>query len=183
MNIDFLQVFLDAPVGLCVTEHRIMCACNKALASMFGYSVERMAQQSLELLYPSVDEFERIGQRILPILSQTGHYADDRIMRRANGELFWCHVSGNTLSQHDPFARAIWAFEDVSQSRPVTVALSPREREVGSLLATGKTSKEIARSLQLSPRTVEMYRSNLLSKYCVSTSTELIQKLLIHSRQ
>lgn len=178
--INFEHAFLNAPVGLCVTRHRVMQACNHQLATMFGYTLAAMREQSLEMLYPSVEEFERIGQRILPILSQTGRYADDRIMRRANGELFWCHVSGNTLDTNNAFAAAIWSFEDLSKVRAVTVNLSPREREVASLLATGMTSKEIARSLGLSPRTVEMYRANLLTKYAVSSSTELIQKLLLN---
>ena len=31
-------------------------------------------------------------------------------MRRASGELFWCHVSGRALDMADPHAAGIWTF-------------------------------------------------------------------------
>jgi len=43
-------------------------------------------------------------------------------------------------------------------------ALTPREREVLSLVAEGFTSREVGRRLGISPRTVETHRGNLLRK-------------------
>ncbi len=42
--------------------------------------------------------------------------------------------------------------------------LSPREREVVTLIAEGHSGREIADSLGISPRTVERHRANLLDK-------------------
>ena len=42
--------------------------------------------------------------------------------------------------------------------------LSPREKEVLSSVCEGHSSKEVARSLGISPRTVELHRANVLSK-------------------
>jgi DNA-binding CsgD family transcriptional regulator len=125
-----------------------------------------------------MDEFERTGARIAPILNQRGHYSDERIMKRANGELFWCHVTGRALSRDDPHAAAIWSFEDLASQRPVTAALTPREREIAALLVAGQTSKLIARQLDLSPRTVEMHRARLMKKFNAATSSELVHRLL-----
>lgn len=49
-------------------------------------------------------------------------------------------------------------------ARMVTAKLSRREREVFDGVAAGKTSKEIAIELKLSPRTVESYRVQVMSK-------------------
>ncbi len=176
--VDFAMIFERAPVGLCVSEQRSIRTCNLALASMFGYSVVTLNGQSLSILYPSADEFERTGERIAPILNRQGFYSDERIMKRADGELFWCHVTGRALSREDPHASGIWTFEDLSSRRPVTAELSAREREVAALLVEGKTSKLIAKQLALSPRTVEMHRARLMKKFSASTSSELVNRLL-----
>lgn len=182
---DFALIFQLAPVGLCVSHQRVISHCNDALADMFGYLAEALQGQSFFMLYPSADEFERTGARIAPILNQKGHYCDERIMKRANGELFWCHVTGRALMRDDPHAMAIWSFEDLSSHRPVTANLTTREREVAALLVDGKTSKLIARQLNLSPRTIEMHRAKLMKKFAANTSGELVHRLLggDHTRQ
>jgi FixJ family two-component response regulator len=50
----------------------------------------------------------------------------------------------------------------VAQGRLAT--LSHREREVLDALALGCANKEIARQLQISPRTVEIHRANMMNK-------------------
>lgn len=52
--------------------------------------------------------------------------------------------------------------------------LTTREREVLQLLAEGKTSKDIARMLELSVYTVETHKSNLMQKLSLHSMAELI---------
>jgi hypothetical protein len=91
---------------------------------------EVLIGQSFQMLYPSADEYERLGARMAPILNAKGYYADDRIMKRASGEVFWCHVSGRALNREAPHESGIWSFEDLSSQRPVKAELTAREREV-----------------------------------------------------
>jgi PAS domain S-box-containing protein len=177
-TIDYESIFLHAPVGMCISENRIIESCNDALAAMFGYDRLDLAGKSFQVLYPTMDEFLRTGDRIIPIMNAKGRYSDERIMRRANEELFWCHVSGHALQANEPLGAGIWTFEDVSEKRPVTAQLTPREREIAALLVEGKTSKMIARQIDLSPRTVEMHRAKLMRKFAAATSSELTHKLI-----
>jgi DNA-binding CsgD family transcriptional regulator len=101
-------------------------------------------------------------------------------MRRANGELFWCHVTGRSLERVTPHAAGVWTFEDLSATRRVAIELTPREREIAAQLVTGKTSKQIGRVLGISSRTVDGYRARLMRKYDTGNATELLQKLLGH---
>jgi PAS domain S-box-containing protein len=176
--IDYETIFQYAPVGMCISVDRVIQACNHALASMFGYDCADLSGKSFAVLYPTQDEFVRTGDRIIPIMNAKGRYSDERIMRRFNGELFWCHVSGRALDPREPLGAGVWTFEDVSEKRPVTAALTPREREIAALLVEGKTSKVIARETDLSPRTVEMHRAKLMKKFAASTSSELVHKLV-----
>lgn len=176
---DDLSLCFDlAPVGLCVSRNRVIQRCNEALANMFGYAPAELAGQSLATLYPSATEFEHIGQRGYPVMRETGFYRDDRIMRHRSNRLFWCHVAGRSLDRNDPFACAVWMFEDISAQRPVVGNLTIREREIAQHLATGMTSKQIARQLAISPRTVEAHRARLMKKLGVASHTEMISRLV-----
>ena len=52
--------------------------------------------------------------------------------------------------------------------------LTPREREILQLLAEGRTNKEVATVLGLSPHTVETHRGNILEKLNLHGVPELI---------
>lgn len=174
---DVLLAFDLAPVGLCVLRQRVVQRCNEAFAAMFGYAPAELQGRSVELLYPSHDEFERVGDRGRPVMRDTGRYADERIMKHRDGHLFWCHVSGRALDRSDPFGCAIWMFEDLSPRRAVTAPLTAREREVAQCLVAGQSTKVIARTLGVSPRTIDAHRARLLRKLKVGSASELIPRL------
>ena len=182
MRMDYQLAFDLAPVGLVLSSNRSIVDCNQHVCAMFGATREQLQGQSFLILYPTADEYERIGARMLPILNATGVYSDNRIMKRFDGrnkgETFWCHVNGRALNREAPHEAGIWTFEDLSASRPVTAELTAREREVAAHLMRGLTSKEIGRALLISHRTVEIYRARLMRKYKASTTTDLVQRLM-----
>ncbi|MBC8211438.1 MAG: PhnD/SsuA/transferrin family substrate-binding protein [Gammaproteobacteria bacterium] len=53
--------------------------------------------------------------------------------------------------------------------------LTPREKEVLQLLTQGESTKEMARIMAISSKTVDMHRANLLRKSKAKSSTELVQ--------
>jgi DNA-binding NarL/FixJ family response regulator len=56
--------------------------------------------------------------------------------------------------------------------------LSPREREVLQLLAEGKSMKEVAALLDISPRTVEFHKYRIMELLRVKTNAELVQQAI-----
>ncbi|MEI5996313.1 helix-turn-helix domain-containing protein [Paraburkholderia bengalensis] len=175
---DLELAFDMAPVGLLVSRRRMVDRYNQAFCGMFGYRMTDLAGKSLELLYPSYDEFVHVGERALPIMRDTGLYSDERIMRRVDDSLFWCHVSGRAIDRNDPFAAAVWTFEDMSTVRRVTTELTVRERQIAQFLVNGRSSKQVAKDLNISHRTVEAHRARLMRKYDVRTTNELVAHLI-----
>lgn len=165
-----------APVGLVVTENRVLRECNARFCEMFGYERPELLDQLFAFLYPSDEEFQNLRNRGDKILGAGNPYWDERVMRRKNGDLFWVRVRGHTFTPDDPLGRAVWSFADLSALRPY-LPLTRREREVYSLLGEGQTSKEIARSLKLSYRTVEVHRARLLKKMGVNNTASLFTSL------
>ena len=186
--IDYQLAFEHAPMGMVLSRQRVMVDCNAFVCEMFGATREQLIGQSFAILYPSVAEYERLGQRMLPILNASGRYADHRMMRRVGnlhgalaGETFWCHVIGRALNRDAPHEAGIWTFEDLGARRsssPNKAHLTPREREVAAQLMQGLTSKQIGRQLEISHRTVELHRARLMRKYAAATTAELVQKLM-----
>lgn len=65
------------------------------------------------------------------------------------------------------------------QPRPL---LSPRESEILSALGRGESSKQIAKALDLSVRTVETHRQNIKRKLELEGQAELIRYAVEHAR-
>lgn len=172
------MAFRRAPIGLVLSRERLIVDINLHALAMFGAEREQLVGQSFEVMYPTHDEFERTGKRITGSLDALGRYADDRIMKRLSGELFWCHVSGRALDQAQPHAAGIWTFEDLSAQRVLNVDLTAREREIAALLIEGLTSKAIGRRLGISPRTVDVYRARLMRKTGSASTPDLVSRLL-----
>jgi DNA-binding NarL/FixJ family response regulator len=57
------------------------------------------------------------------------------------------------------------------------ISLTAREQEIRDLLATGLTSKEIGRRLNISDRTVEWHRASILTKSGVRNTVELVRSI------
>jgi len=59
-------------------------------------------------------------------------------------------------------------------------ALTPRRREILQLLAEGKTAKEIAAVLDISTRTVEFHKYELMQSAGIHTSAALVHFAIQH---
>jgi two-component system response regulator FixJ len=58
--------------------------------------------------------------------------------------------------------------------------LSSREREVLDGMVAGKANKIIAYELGISPRTVEVYRANVMTKMQADSLSDLVRMVLLH---
>ena len=61
------------------------------------------------------------------------------------------------------------------EARSRIAVLSPRERQVLDWLAEGRSNKMIARELDISPRTVEIHRANMMTKIGARHSAEAVR--------
>jgi len=167
--------FDAAPVGLVLTEERTIRACNAMFAEMAGYRMDALIDRSFRILYASQQEFDSIRDIGLEPLRRDGAYSDERLLRRADGGALWCRFRARTLTPDDPLARVVMSFAPITarEAPPLTA----RERDVVSGLARGHTSKEIARTLGLSPRTIEDVRARLLKKFKVRNAALLLSRL------
>lgn len=173
----WMLAFQNAPIGIVISEQRVIRACNREFARMFGYDPSALEGQSFRILYSSDSDFERVRDVGLNDLRSGRPFSAERLMQRKDGALFWCRVRATTLQPENPLAETVLSFAELDF--PGTgVSMSQRERQVIVGLSSGKTSKEIARALGLSPRTVDDVRTRLLRKFNVNNTIELLTRVV-----
>ena len=163
-----------APVALCVTRQRLITRCNQAFEDLFGYPRAELLLRSIAVLYPSANEFERVGQRGYPRMRMNGSYQDERLMRHRDGSLVWCRAHGRAADPQHAADLAVWSFQATHAAPDMALTFSPREREIVAMLVRGLSTKAMAQQLGLSPRTVEMHRARLLRKAQVHSTAQLL---------
>ena len=80
------------------------------------------------------------------------------------------------LSQGEDVAKRKAEVADISGK---LAALSNRERQVLEGLVAGKANKVIAFDLGISPRTVEIYRANLMTKMAANSLSDLVRMAMV----
>jgi two-component system response regulator FixJ len=131
------------------------------------------------------DELRR-SKALLPVIVLTGHgeVPDSVRAMKAGAFDFLQKPPVPTLLlervraaiEADQAARSAAALRSAALGR--LASLTPRERDVMSLLVAGGTSKEIASDLGISVRTVEGHRRRVLSKLDVTSASQLVRVVL-----
>lgn len=76
------------------------------------------------------------------------------------------------LKRAEPEARDEAATREIAER---VATLSPRERQVMDGLVAGLSNKAIAREYDISPRTIEVYRANVMTKMQAGSLSELVR--------
>jgi two-component system, LuxR family, response regulator FixJ len=160
----FLDVLPDAALGCVITDVR--------MPDMSGIELLRRLKEL------------KIG---VPVIVITGHGdialaveamkigAADFFEKPFDDDLLVASVRAALRQQDDQSKRAAERTE--IEHRIST--LSPREKDVLSGLVEGRANKQIAFDLGISPRTVEIYRANLMHKMQADSLSDLVRMALL----
>lgn len=67
------------------------------------------------------------------------------------------------------------SYQNKKSSTRQNISLTKREKEITTLVAKGKTTKEISQALFISPLTVDTHRKNIFSKLGINKAAALVQ--------
>ncbi len=121
--------------------------------------------------------------KTLPIVIMTGHGdiplaveamklgAIDFLEKPFEDERLILMIS-DALSQAANYSKDKSIIADIAMR---IASLSPRERQVMDGLVAGLSNKLIARDYNISPRTIEVYRANVMTKMQASSISELVR--------
>ena len=143
-----LDVRMPGISGLAVLERLVDEGVDQPILMLTGHATVEMCRRAFKSGAAEFLEKPVDDEELLEALRQA--------VRR--------HVSSRERSRVDQAARGRFA------------QLSEREREVLAHIVRGLSNKEIARVLQLSPRTVESHRANIFAKLECDSLAQLIRR-------
>jgi PAS domain S-box-containing protein len=170
--------FRHAPDATLILADRVILRASLRVEAVFGYTPAQLEGQSIRLLYPGQTDYEVIGDRARKAMRTHEVYRDERFMRHKDGQVLWMEGRGTALDRDDPQKLAIWTYRPLEQTDGAGGQLTPTEKRIARYLVNGFTSKEIALAVGSSPRTVEVHRANMIRKFQVRNSFELVSRLL-----
>jgi len=177
-SLNFLLDAADFSVTLFETAMRFLDALPGLEFGCVVSDVRMPGMDGIELL-----KRMKAGQSSFPIVIMTGHgdvplaveamklgavdflekpFEDDRLIAMIEA----------AIRQAEPAARSEALTHDIA-ARIAT--LSPRERQVMDGLIAGLSNKLIARDYDISPRTIEVYRANVMTKMQANSLSELVR--------
>ena len=177
-SLDFLLGSADFHVTLFESAHQFL---NTLSSADFGCVVS-------DIRMPGIDGIEllkrlKASRSALPVVIMTGHgdvplaveamklgaadflekpFEDDRLIGMIDA----------ALTQAESGARSTALTQDIAAR---IESLSPRERQVMDGLVGGLSNKLIAKEYDISPRTIEVYRANVMTKMQAGSLSELVR--------
>lgn|GEM_PF-6497459 len=85
-------------VGIGLLRDQRLEWCNRMLEEqLFGYPRRSLTGKNTAMLYPSREDYEALGAEAYPLLTQGRIYETRARMKRSEGSLFWCFISGRAI--------------------------------------------------------------------------------------
>jgi two-component system, LuxR family, response regulator FixJ len=177
-SLEFLLSSIDFEVALFESAQAFL---DKLGSLDFGCVVS-------DIRMPGIDGMEllrrlKAGNSRFPVIIMTGHGdvplaveamklgAVDFLEKPFDDDLLIGMIDSG-LKRAEPEAKNEAVTREIAER---VATLSPRERQVMDGLAAGLSNKAIAREYDISPRTIEVYRANVMTKMQAGSLSELVR--------
>jgi PAS domain S-box-containing protein len=111
-----LQAMFDAaPIGIgLIDENRIIKEVNTHIKELLGYTNGELENQSARILYPSDEEYERVGKIKHPLVQKYGIGSVETFFKRKNGEILDILLSSSKIQTTN---NLIFTAQDISDRK------------------------------------------------------------------
>ena len=109
--------------NLIVSSERLMLKVNQQFCDLFGYQAEEMVGQSVRMLHVDQQHYEDWAPTFRQARDGKTHLSAEYPMRRKDGSIFWCFLTGVKLPLQDGEIGVVWSIIDTTERKQDEIAL------------------------------------------------------------
>ncbi|MBF0474296.1 MAG: PAS domain S-box protein [Deltaproteobacteria bacterium] len=107
----------NVPVGIGYAVNRQFIWINDRFNRIFGHTLEDLADVTSEVIYPTTDDYEETGKQAYQALADGNIFHTEKLLKRKDGSLFWCSLTGQAIAEDRDTRGSIWIFDDISERK------------------------------------------------------------------
>ena len=134
------SIFRAAPIGIGVVKDRVFNQVNDRFCDMLGYSVEELIKQPSILIYPSVDEYEKVGKVKYDQIRQRGTGTVETQFKTKDGKIIDVLLSSTPINTDDLSVGVTFTALDITEQKQAAAALRENEEKYRSITETMEDS-------------------------------------------
>lgn len=130
------SIFDAAPVGIGLVQDRVLREVNPFFCHMLGYTADELIGKDARILYPSDEEYERIGKIKYEAISRHGKGSLETQLVRKDGKTLDILLSSVPLDPSDLTAGLTFTAMDITGQKWTEKALVDSEQRSRNLIET-----------------------------------------------
>jgi PAS domain S-box-containing protein len=128
------SIFLAAPVGIGMVCNRVILEANDTLCRMTGYSKAEIIGKNSSFLYPTMDEYNYVGEEKYRQIRKTGIGTVETRLKKKDGTIIDIILSSSALDRGD-FSRGVtFTALDITERKKTEKALAASELKFRTLI-------------------------------------------------
>ena len=109
---------------------------NSKMEEIFGYQRNEVSGLTTEVFYPSKESYEELVKEAYPLRAGGQTYSAERLMKRKDGSVFWCSLSGKAIDPSALGKGSIWVSQDITARKEAEEKIRRSEQFVRMILDT-----------------------------------------------
>lgn len=122
-----------APVGIGLVVNRVLFEVNDTLCKLIGYEREELIGKLSVVLYPSVEEYDRVGKEKYDQIAKNGTGSVETVFKCKDGRLLNVILSSTPLDRTDHSKGVTFTVLDITERKKTEVALRESEEKFRSI--------------------------------------------------
>ncbi|NPE28117.1 PAS domain S-box protein [Methanococcoides sp. SA1] len=111
------SIFQATPTGIGITWARKLIDVNEKLCKMFGYSREELTDHNTEMLYPSHEEYKRVGNELKVLIDNKKPGVIESQWVHKNGNLRDIYMTFALIDVEDPSTGMTFTVQDITEKK------------------------------------------------------------------